>query len=596
MFQSPDEPEHFDYAFQIATRGRLILAREGPPRYSPAVTALESMLHTRSIAFHPSRGADPLYGTPPYLQALAQIAASDERVAAPHPGVPLLVSTYPFGFYALAGAAIAPFGSAPVDAFFAARALCIALVCCGWVFLYLLALELGFGRRRAMLLLFVCAGLPLSAFVAGYVQPDDLTFTLVMATLYAAARLRRHPVEVASYVAFALGVAATVAVKQHVALAIALAALPLVWVRLATVIGDRRRVAAAIVAMLVPTVLMVAATTYVSSGGIAPSYYKHNFLTRDLANAPAGVISALSEYFNYPTGITSTSYWGVYGWLDAPMNLEPPLVAAIVHVGLRVGTWLVLLAVMTLVVRNVLRLIRVARQRGAASAVRVGSGDLLINAYLVFSLIMIVLFALSGNVFGAQGRNWFPFVGAAIATAFVYAPKVLPRGVPRRIASGSVVAFLLVYIGFGGWSAVRTVEDRYYTPVAAGLEAMTPDRYEQRPFSGAGSIDRVEVGPSGRGYQFRVSGWIVDAQRVPPSAVLVSYGSHFLDFASMRVDRRDIPARFQNPQYPAIGFSGSASVPSNFWHGTAPIHLDIVTPDGLYAEAYPWRAPENGAR
>ena len=349
-------------------------------------------------------------------------------------------------------------------------------------------------------------------------------------------------------------------------------------------------------AMLIAALVMVLVSTYITSGGYARSYYEGS-LTHNFSNAPAYVLRAISEYFNYPIGISATSYWGLYGWIDTPLTFEPPFVAAFLHLGLRVGTWLALLSVVWLVIRNGFRLARVARRRGGVSALRVATGDPLINAYLVFALIMIALYALSANIFGAQGRNWFPFVGAALATAFVYAPKVLPRGAPRRVAARIAVGFLACYIVFGSWSAIRSVEDRYYAVKTAPYVPMSLDRYDERPFRGTGVIDAIVVATAGARYrQLTISGWIVDPQHAPPAAVIVSYGGRALSDATVGLDRLDIPARIRDVRYPGIGFDAHVRVARSAWNGIGPLALTIVTPDGLYAERFPFIARVAAAR
>ena len=115
---------------------------------------------------------------------------------------------------AIAVAADVSHGSAVAE-FFAARFLSVVLLVPALIFTWLSLVKLSVGRKRALLVLACIALLPLSNWTAASVQPDNLAYLFVTASLYVALRLREQPSSVALQAVLGLLFAGLIAVKQH---------------------------------------------------------------------------------------------------------------------------------------------------------------------------------------------------------------------------------------------------------------------------------------------------------------------------------------------------------------------------------------------
>src|SRR5205823_5796804 len=73
-----------------------------------------------------------------------------------------------------------------------------------------------------------------------------------------------------------------------------------------------------------------------------------------------------------------------------------------------------------------------------------------------------VLYVDYENAFGAQGRNWLPFLLPFVLTGGVYVPKLFHRPRLRWGAAVAVLAGLLAFDGVGGYYAAASVSQRYY--------------------------------------------------------------------------------------------------------------------------------------
>ncbi len=581
LLQSPDEQAHFDYVYALARSGQPLRAADGPPRYSPTDEALIREVGFWRIIFHNTEPIDPAYGSAAYMQHLEQAVPQTPPsfYEGKHHPVPSLTSVYPFGGYGLIALVAAAAGGSPVHMLFAARAACIGFAVMGLLFGYLALRELGLRRSSALPLLAAMGFFPLMSFVSSYVQPDNVALGFTSLTLYAAIRLRRRPAERASFALYAVALMLLVATKYQYALAVGVATLPYVVLRVVRAFAGPAARALATLALLLPSAAALALTWWYSQG---TDYLSHGALTHNLGGPSSftWLGGALVNYFEYGVGTTAMSYWGLFGWLDTRLQIRPDWLALAFGSCINWGTWAIILATAVLVVRNLGRIAHAARARGAATGVRLVFGDPLVNAYLLFALLMIALYVSSANAFAAQGRNWLPFLPSAFALGVVYAPKVLPRRA-RALGGRVVLGFLVAFAAFGSYWSVIDVVDRYYHP-SAQVVSYPFGSLAQRPWGMRGAIDQCTI----EGGRLIVRGWFVD-QRVhrPAAAAAILVDGRLAGWASFGGQRPDVAAALGDDAYTYSGYG--ADLPAPRAHGTHRVTVAPVEPDGLAYEISP---------
>ena len=134
-----------------------------------------------------------------------------------------------------------------------------------------------------------------------------------------------------------------------------------------------------------------------------------------------------------------------------------PLVIA---AALYVGTTITFFAVITFLARSAIRLRRVARSRPRL-ALALALQNAPVVGYVLFTLLMIGLYAITANGFYAQGRHFYPFVPIGLLLATFYAPRL--AGVHYRPAiSRTMTALLLVFCLFSAFHLTWNTWLRYY--------------------------------------------------------------------------------------------------------------------------------------
>ncbi len=76
---------------------------------------------------------------------------------------------------------------------------------------------------------------------------------------------------------------------------------------------------------------------------------------------------------------------------------------------------------------------------------------------------MVLLYALTGNSFYAQGRHWFPYLLASFLIVLEFAPRAFPQRMIRKAFTVFIAAALLLYCALGGYYALQTINRRYYS-------------------------------------------------------------------------------------------------------------------------------------
>jgi hypothetical protein len=195
IFQSPDEPAHFDYAISIVDAHRLVRRADGASAtiVSPQTKYLLRISDFARIAGHSPMHVAADYGSAAYFRSLDAGAPRGGGAALPPGQISYIVRLYPFGFYgleALVATTVTSLGGSLTATFFAARLLCVALTMLALFFSYRACLNLGVPPLTSVALTGAVGLFPMVSMVSSYVQPDNLAFAAVSAALFFATQLR----------------------------------------------------------------------------------------------------------------------------------------------------------------------------------------------------------------------------------------------------------------------------------------------------------------------------------------------------------------------------------------------------------------------
>lgn len=532
MFEAPDEPSHFQYVAAIYSAGGLIRAGVDPAGYGtpagrpvPDPAYLESVSAVAVITEHREVKAPAGYGTRSFysgVDAGYQAEESRDQLFSPP-----LVRYYPFGYYALDAAFVGllePVAQSPSTQFFAARALSPLLLIATLLFTFGICRQLGLDRPRSLVFTGLVGFFPMTSFVAAAVQPDNLSAALVGGCLYTSLRLRRQPGDRRWTALLGLLLGALVVTKYQYALA---TAAPIVGMLVAQRLSRRRPPAslglAQETAMLaVPAALVLLVQGWVTWGApplVGGSEFGRNAEYRQaLADGPLGVLLEIGRIASWVVtdyilpGRASFTFWGT--WLDAPIEFGSLdntvrlwlLISGVTFVVVGLALWWL--------VRNALRLATLARRGRVRRALEIAFSNPPVNAYLLFTAIMIV----SGS---DQGRYWFPYLVVVFLVAAHYAPGVLPRPGLRLAARRSVLGGLVAFTIVGSVLALPSIGDRYY---AHGRTLAGVDQSRLLAASDQGNYVALVVYPQPnlslwrpQVHQVAVVGWAVDSPAGRPA-------------------------------------------------------------------------------
>jgi hypothetical protein len=539
-FLSPDEDSHYDYALTLYTAGRPMRPQENivGRDTQPVVAYLMGATHVRQQRLDAAVGADPGYGSAAYVRAVDAGAPHVDR-AAEHAGpivpVPYISRLYPIGYYALAAVAIGlgdavTHGSAIGELLFA-RFLSVVLLVPTLVFTWLLLRELGLGARRALLLLACTALLPLTAWMGGYVQPDDLVCALVAPIVYLALRLRRNPDDTRLLVVLGVLLGLLMATKRQYFLAafVPIAAMLAVrtrWQRSLTVLKWPALVTIpALVAYLATEPFLRAApggggVCQIAGGLSVARRYGAAHVARYLAH---GVTTTVDGSFLPSSGLES--FWLAYtAYRNTFLELGTPAISDAVAWILPALSTIVALLFVVRLIQVAGRLAAVARRRSWRSAARVATSNVLVNAYLCYFAILLGYEISVGGYIPVQGRYWLPFVTAI----WLIAVSIAPRALPRRFGRALGALLLTLVLGFDVVASAFTfasIHDRFYghaAPVAPEREVL------------------ADVASSVRGNVVTVRGMAVDLRDASSvDAVLVRLDGR-VDIAARSTARPDV--------------------------------------------------------
>jgi hypothetical protein len=576
IFLSPDEDSHYDYALTLYTAARPMRPAENVVGRDtqPVVAYLMSATHARQQRLDTAVGADPGYGGAAYFRAL-DAGAPHVDARAMHDGpivpVPYISRLYPIGYYALAALAIGlgdrlTHGSAVAEVLFA-RFLSVALLVPTLLFTWLALRELALGTRKALAILACTALLPLTAWMAGYVQPDNLVCALVAPALYVALRLRRRPDDTVLLAALGLLLAALMATKQQYFLA--------VFIPIAAMLAARAplRLSAATLRwpalLTLPPLLAFAATEPMlrdtpGGGGVCRSE-SHLAAGNALGIAHAasflvhGIHTTITGSFLGTSGLDS--FWLAYtAYRNTDLVLGNPTLTTAAIVAIAALTAVVAALFLARVVLIVPRLVAVGRTRGWRSVARIATSNVLVNAYLCYLAILCGFEMSIGGYIPVQGRYFLPFVSAVWLIAVVIAPRALPRRFGRAFGGvllTLILSFDLVACAF----TFPSLHDRFYVP----SRAVPPQRE---------LLADVSVGE--RAGLWDVRGAAVDLRDADPAQRVVVRLDDRIDLATRSVPRPDMLCNMEQTLL-QTGFDATIP-PSQLRAGRHEVAVFVKTP------------------
>ena len=604
ILEAPDETLHFEYSTALYGAGGLVAPRDAARimipvgRSIPDPTYIEDASAVAVIAEKQDVKAPANYGSPAYFGSVDQGAHRIETTA--QLVDPPLLSYYPFGYYLLdAGAMglVSLFTSSPVALFFGARLFSAALLIPTLILTYMLLRHLRLRRTLALTVTAVVGLFPLTSMVAASVQPDNLSFTLVMLALVAAFEVRanlHHRVWIA-LLGLASGMLLVTKVHYFAIVAVAIGAM-LLTQRLH--LRDKKDWPIELALLAIPSIVLEAVQQSLWWGspplvaatqlGDLPTY------KLALAGGPPAVLSYVTNtvsftFLDHTFGREFGSFWGVFGWVDTPLVFGSHAVTTVV--------WLLIAGVSILLLASTLirlgqvawRLVTVARRGHTRLALRMAFSNPAANAYFLLALF---LFSVEGYP-GIQGRYYLPLLPVVLWVALKYAPKALPGKFGPALFKLQV-AGLVVYTAAAASFAFPTLSARYYAhgrtlvPVARqSLQQLsTPGRYEitrvrlPEATLGLGPLPASRVG---------VVGWAVDQVANSPARTV------FIDVDGMPFQEAvygdDSPAAITalgSDRFGRCGFDAILDTTS-LSKGPHQLTIRVVSADGtrLYAPGPP---------
>ncbi len=513
FFLQPDERAHLDYTLGFFDAGRPFRTRPAEP--GMGVTAqeryIDAQIGFRRLRYDPTARIRSDYGSPAFVAGFdAHAPRPSDRAPKPGSHLPYISFLYPGLYYALVASAMRladglTHGSLWRD-LLAARAVGVLLLGLTLLVAVRIFRIVRFSRLQTVLALICVGWFPLTSWVAGYVQPDNLSFTLVTLALWLALRWEKSG-RLTDALALSVSLGLLFLTKQHYGLcawlSVLLVTLPRLMAR-----GVRNAAATAVVLVVVPAVCFKLSFVATYSPGLA--YAASSFskvgstvsLDR-LRDVLAGyVVGINSAFFG---GASFADYWLRFG--ERGEKLFPATLGAVVRVVL-LGAMLACFALVAAYqLRVVRRIARVARDRSLPAGLRLATGSLFWNVYVLTSFVMIFAFVESNEEIWLEGRYWLPLIVPMIVLSVRFANAFARRLRPalRYGFLGSLAAFCV----FSAANGIGAIGREYYRAPSHGLRFVPiAGLFDVRRFGSAEAAD----GPIllRRGDDLEVRGFAVD--------------------------------------------------------------------------------------
>jgi hypothetical protein len=571
IFLSPDESAHADYAFALYDAGKPFRVKEARPETLVTAQAryLAEATEYRRLRYSTFARVPPEFGTARY-RARIDAGAPRPSHAVPPEGaaMPYVMFSYPIGYYGLIAFAMAIVGGASHDSlttiFYVARLANVGLLAITLILTYFTFRAYRLRISTALLATLALGMFPMVSWVAGYIQPDNLSFCLITATLCPIATWRPKRLGFWQTGVVSILIAALFFTKQHYAIALYIAALPAVLTRLRPRLLSAQGFASSIAMLAVPILAAVESSkvTPVSELSDARGYVSSIAAPGHALDA-ARVLS-LAQHFSHGLidiffdGIGFGGYWfrfGVRG--GAIYNREAVTVLSTVIELFTVASVIMLAVVF---IRFVGRLRTIANKRSPRIAFSLAAGSVTTTLYMVTTVIILAVYAVANGVFALQGRYWLPVEVCSFVTLLVAMPRIITptqRRSAKTLLAGLLAAFSVCSTPF----ALAAMHRQYYEPDPRRLEASLAD-FETVAI-GSLTTDRLDEPILVRRGALTVRGYDVDPRTgLPGRGVDINVDGHLTIRARAGVQRPDMVGTFHDDELKKAGFY--AVIPQTF--------------------------------
>jgi hypothetical protein len=372
------------------------------------------------------------------------------------------VPIYPYGYYGLLALWIGFIRKLTTDivtVFFTSRLFNAALLGPTLILCYGIMRELRFKSPSALVVTALVGFFPMTTFVAAYIQPDNLALTLCSLCWYLALVSRRKPHDMRPFACLGVALGALLVTKQHFYLCCLLTIGPMLAVAAWRQGWSWRRWFSGALCLIGPSIGL--GSVYLWSIWGSTLYYSQG-------SAYEGpMLLALAERFeraflDYYSGTTHQSFYGIFGCLDTPLVIGSRRTTQVIMFLVQAVSYGVILLTLWRLEQVGSRLIKVWQRGRRGLAISMALSNPVVNSYFLFTMFMFAMYMRTNNHFGAQGRNWLPFMLPIFLTTLAYAPKALTLRPTRRLAAGLLTAGLVTFTTLGAVYGPRTIVHRFY--------------------------------------------------------------------------------------------------------------------------------------
>jgi len=506
LFQRPDEWAHADYAFTLVDVGHPFRVARAVPSDVPVaaqVRYLEEAAGYRSMRYNPFARAPQGYGDPEFVARLDRAAPRDARLQpARGAAMPYAMFAYPAGYYTLVAgvmSALERLGATLWWTFVGARLFNAALLLATLPLAFATLREYRVAERTALAATAAIGFLPLTQWVAGYVQPDNLSLLLVTLAVYAAARVRRRGIGARDASVLVAAIVALLFTKQHYGVAVWLPALALVATRIGRRPAPRDLAAVAALALLPALALAFSFAATPVAGVRAVASTIAQATGPGAAELGAWALRGYADEFGGGAGFSAYWFYDLRGLRVLGVRVEPALTPPFVLA--TVATSIAFALALYATLRRIVAAAR--RRRSPALALRLVASGMAVNTYLAVTAIVLAAYAAERGELWLEGRYWLP---AAVPLAVL-----LTTAIPRLARARARPAFALALASAPLAASLATtplmlfaMQQNFYGPPGAGprvnrLASVALTRATERELTFDGfAVDTISGLPAAR--------------------------------------------------------------------------------------------------